>query len=63
MSEENNKRLYEHYKNLSEGNFKSGNVTRDKLIVSDAKRNLADIVKKNPKLAVVKEETKPKVKA
>ncbi len=50
MSEEGNKKLYAHYKGLSEGNLKSGNPVRDELIVSDAKKHLADLVKKNPSL-------------
>jgi len=64
MSEEGNKKLYAHYKSLSEGSYKSGNPVRDELIVSDAKKHLADLIKKNPNLVVEepKEETKSKVK-
>ena len=67
MSEEINKKLYLHYTRLSEGNYKSGNSVRDQLIVSDAKKHLADLVKKNPSLVVkeveeVKEAPKSKGK-
>ena len=57
MSDQENKRLFEHYTNVANGNVKSGNPVRDDLIVSDAKRHLADLIKKNPSLVV--EETKP----
>jgi len=52
MSDENNKKLYDHYNNVINGNVKSGNAVRDDLNVSDAKRHLADLVKKNPNLVV-----------
>lgn len=55
MSDQENKRLFEHYTNVANGNVKSGNSTRDELNVSDAKRHLADLIKKNPNL-VPKEE-------
>lgn len=67
MSEEGNKKLYAHYTSLSGGSVKSGNPVRDELIVADAKKHLADLVKKNPGLevqAVVEsvEEERPKSK-
>ena len=58
MSDQENKRLFEHYTNVANGNVKSGNAIRDDLNVSDAKRHLADLIKKNPSLEV-KEEVKP----
>ena len=68
MGDEGNKKLYAHYKSLSEGTMKTGNPVRDDLIVSDAKKHLADLVKKNPNLipeekpVEEKKETKSKVK-
>lgn len=58
MSEEINKKLFEHYSTLIKGNVKTGNPIRDDLIVSDAKRHLADLIKKNPSLKP-EEEIKP----
>ncbi len=49
MSEEVDRRLYAHYKELTEGKRKTGNPVRDNLIVSDAKRHLADLVDKTKK--------------
>lgn len=68
MSEEQDKRLYEHYKNLSLGNMKSGNSVRDELIVSDAKKHLADLLNKRAKRGAPNfeepvEEVKPKSKS
>ena len=57
MSEEQNKRLHAHYTSLSNGKVKSGNPVRDELVVSDAKKHLADLIKKNPGLVV--EEVRP----
>ncbi len=68
MSDEGNKKLYAHYKGLTEGIKKTGNPVRDDLIVSDAKKHLADLVKKNPNLipeekpVEEKKETKSKEK-
>lgn len=67
MSEEGNKILYAHYTALIGGSYKSGNSVRNELVVSDAKKHLADLVKKNPGLevqAVVEsvEEERPKSK-
>jgi len=69
MSEEENKRLFEHYKSLSEGSMKTGNPVRDELISmktgnpvrdelikSDGAKHLADLIKKNPNLIVEKVE-------
>ena len=64
MSEEGNKKLFAHYTGLIGGSYKSGNSVQDELVVSDAKKHLADLVKKNPSLVVeeVKEEVKSKGK-
>ena len=62
MGEVENKKLFEHYTNLINCVVKTGNPVRDDLIVSDAKRHLADLVKKNPSLAVVKQEPTPEPK-
>ena len=58
MSEENNKKAYDHYTGLIDGKLKTGNSVKDELIVSDAKRHLADLVKKNPSLVESVEEVK-----
>ncbi len=60
MSEEQDRRLYEHFKNLTEGNMKSGNPVRDELIVSDATRHLADLLKKRAKRGAPNFEEEPK---
>ena len=52
MGEEENKKLFAHYTGLVGGSVTTGNSTRDALIVSDATRHLADLIKKNPSLAV-----------
>ena len=52
MSEEENKKLFEHYTAVASGSVKSGNSVSNELIVSDAKKHLADLVKKNPSLVV-----------
>lgn len=63
MSDEENKRLFEHYTSIINGNLKSSNPVRNNLNVSDAKRHLADLINKNPNLTVVEdkpvEEPKP----
>ncbi len=51
MSEENNKKLYDHYKAVIAGSHSTGNAVSNELRVSDATRHLADLVKKNPGLA------------
>ena len=64
MSVEGNKKLYDHYTSLAAGTRKTGNPVRDDLIVSDAKKHLADLILKNPDVVPeVKEpikEDKPK---
>ena len=70
MSEEENKRLYAHYASRASGSYKTANPSnpvRDELVKSDAKRHLADLIKKNPGLVVeevrpVEEEVKSKGK-
>ncbi len=63
MSEEGNKKLFKHYTAVAGGSMSTGNSVSNELIVSDAKKNLADLVKKNPSLVVVEvEEEKPKFK-
>ena len=52
MSDEGNKKLYDHYNSLINGKVKTGNPTRDDLIVSDAQRHLVDLINKNPSLEV-----------
>ena len=63
MSEEQNKKLFVHYTAVASGSVKTGNSVSNELIVSDAKKHLADLVKKNPSLVVeVEEEPKSKGK-
>jgi len=69
MSDQEDKRLYDHFTSLIAGSHSSGNSVANQLIVSDAKRHLADLVSKHPILGVKEEpkeeqkvETKPKVK-
>ena len=50
MSEEGNKKLFAHYTAVAGGSVKSANSVSNELIVSDAKKNLADLIKKNPSL-------------
>ena len=50
MSVENDKKFYVHLQGLIAGNVKTGNPTRDELIVSDATLNLADLIKKRPNI-------------
>ena len=50
MTDENAKKLYNHFKGLIAGKLKTGNAIRDELIVSDATVNLADLVKKRPNI-------------
>ena len=52
MSEEGNKKLFAHYTAVAGGSVKSANSVSNELIVSDAKKNLADLIKKNPSLVV-----------
>lgn len=64
MSEEGDKKLYAHYTSLVAGSVKSGNPVRDELIVSDAKKHLADLIKKRPNIVFEEpvKETKSKGK-
>ena len=59
MSEANDKRLYNHFKNLIAGNFKGGNSVSRDLIISNAERNLKDLVSKRPN--IIFEEAKEEV--
>jgi hypothetical protein len=64
MSEEGDRKLYAHYKKLTEGSMKTGNPVRDDLIVSDAKKHLTDLVSKtkkhSPDFVFEEEQTKEK---
>ena len=62
MSEEGNKKLFVHYTAVASGSVKSGNSVSNELIVSDAKANLADLIKKNPSLVVEEEPKETKFK-
>ena len=50
MSEENDKKLYAHFKSLASGSMKTGNSVRDELIKSDGAKHLADLIKKRPNI-------------
>ena len=70
MTEEGAKKKYAHLKGLISGKLKTGNPVRDDLIVSDAERHLADLIKKRPNIIFeekpappVKEPPKPKPKS
>lgn len=65
MTDENAKKKYEHLKGLIAGKMKTGNPVRDDLIVSDAKKHIADLIKKRPNIQFeeapkVAEKSKPK---
>ncbi len=62
MTDENAKKKYAHLKGLIAGKLKTGNSVRDELIVSDAERHLADLLKKRPNIDFeeVKEPEVPK---
>ena len=60
MSEEGNKKLFKPYTAVAGGSVNSGNSVSNELVVSDAKKHLADLVKKNPSLVVEVPELKPK---
>ena len=66
MTNENAIKKYNHLKGLIDGKYKSGNPVRDELVVSDAKKHLADLLKKRPNLVFeevkVEEEVKSKGK-
>lgn len=59
MSEENDKKLYDHYQSVIDGKYSTGNAVSNELKVSDAKRHLADLVGKHPELEVKAEEPEP----
>lgn len=65
MTVEGDIKLYNHFKGLIDGDVKTGNSVRDQLIVSDAKKNLEDLMSKRPdtKFEVEDKEVKSKVKA
>lgn len=48
MTDENAKKKYAHLKNIIEVGPKTGNSVRDELMKSDAKKHMADLVKKRP---------------
>ena len=50
MSEENDKIRYEQLKGIIAGSHSTGNVVSNELKISDAKRHLANLVRKRPKL-------------
>ena len=47
MSEEENKKLFAHYTAVASGSVKTGNSVSNELIVSDAKKHLANLIAKN----------------
>ena len=49
MSEENDRKLYAHYKGVIAGSHSTGNSVSNELRVSDAERHLADLIKKTKK--------------
>jgi len=54
MTKETIQKLIKHFKNVAEGNLKTGNPTKDALIVSDAKINLKKILEKHPEVEEIK---------
>lgn len=48
MTQAGDIKLYNHFKELIDGKVKTGNSTKDQLIVADAKRNLEDLLSKRP---------------
>lgn len=61
MTQENAKAKYKHLKNIIAGNVKTGNPVLDDLIVSDAERNLAQLVKVRPNINFEPKAEAPKV--
>ena len=61
MTNENAKKKYNHLKFLIDGNYKSGNPVKDELIVSDAKKHMANLLIKRPN--IIFEEVKEEVKS
>ena len=67
MTEENDKKLYAHLTGLIKGSANTNNTVRNELIVSDAKRHLAQFIKvmkkRDPNLVFGEsKEEKPKSK-
>lgn len=50
MTEANDRKKYAHLKGLIAGSYKSGNPVRDQLVVASATRNMAQLIKKRPKI-------------
>ncbi len=50
MSEENDKKLYAHFKGVIAGSHSTSNSVSNELRVSDATKHLADLVKKRPNI-------------
>ena len=61
MTEENDKRLYAHFKDVIAGKYSTDNATSNALRISDAKKNMEELVKKRP--LTIFEEVKPEVKS
>ena len=61
MSEEVDKKLYAHYKGVIAGSHSTGNAVSNELKVADAKKHMADLVKKRPN--TVFEEVPEKLKS
>ena len=59
MTDEGAKKKYAHLKGLIAGKMKTGNPVRDDLIVSDAKKNLADLIKKRPNIVFEEADSVP----
>ena len=62
MTDANAKLKYTHLKGLIAGKLKTGNPIRDDLIVSDAERHLADLLKKRPNIDFENSEEKEEIK-
>ena len=63
MTDHNAVKKYNHLKGLIGGSTKTGNPVRDDLIVSDAERHLAQLIKARPNIVFEKkEEVKTKSK-
>lgn len=60
MTDENARKKYAHLKGLIAGKLKTGNPVRDDLIVSDAQRHLADLIKKRPNINFEEADPEPK---
>lgn len=62
MSEENDKKLYNHFKAVIAGAFNTSNSVSNELRVSDAKRHMADLVSKRPDIVFEEPKTQTKSK-